>query len=413
MKSMVSDLSAIDAELDALGRPAEDAARLARTYFEGDLSSLAEVDQVLEALASTSVIAGTESTLGHQAAAQHGEAAAAQHSEAAAIQDSDEPAMQHGEESPWLQPQNQPAQEDATSPAILLPEDPTAVTPGPAARPAENAQHAPRTREASDAQPPQAGAADHPAEQDHAAPAHTGAINGTSNTAQRELPALPDGNWPWLAEDAEPGPDGDPTEVTAAEGAFRLELEPSPEEPADAEYAGSEPLAFSAFAHRRGARDTPVPDPEAEFEALFSDASDPVGVEQRHSQVFEALEGHAFADELSSDTEHTQVDLSADDEGEADELTRALLGEHEEPTDVVDRATLKGLDLATPAADTAEEEDLDLAELDIEEVDLDLIEDAEEPAAEVRKPPPLPSSRPSAPEKRPSFLGKLFSRRED
>jgi hypothetical protein len=209
---------------------------------------------------------------------------------------------------------------------------------------------------------------------------------------------------------------------------------------------GSQPIAVSG----RPTHNPPAEldrDPDAEFDALLSEATDPRGMptysgsnEIDADDLLRGLEG-------DEDDEPDLDDVTQNDPHEAELLTRALYENGDDNTDVLDRATLGDLERAAarsePARPEAEDTDSDLASLlgpdELDSGELEILDDEPTlapqpmpmpmpiednplatmpvpPAASARPglsnkaPPPPPPS--SSPEKRPSLFGRLFTKRE-
>jgi len=198
---------------------------------------------------------------------------------------------------------------------------------------------------------------------------------------------------------------------------------------------GSQPLSIGAPAALSRASRTEIDqdrirerdrDPDAEFDALLSEATDPRGIpvvgsgELDTDDLLRGLE----LDE-PEDTPITQESEADQATHEADELARSLYEEPEaDNTEILDRASALAIEALAPGknpalrpgdkeADTFREEFSLDAELDSGELEI-MLEDEEPGPASSRapesasRPPKGPPPPPPAPEKRPSILGRLF-----
>ncbi|HEX6240011.1 MAG TPA: hypothetical protein VFZ61_03930, partial [Polyangiales bacterium] len=184
---------------------------------------------------------------------------------------------------------------------------------------------------------------------------------------------------------------------------------------------GSQPIMLSGPPGRGGSAFSDR-DPDAEFDALLSEATDPRGIptgaragtsgEIDTDDLLRGLEGDELPDaEVSADE---LAAAHADEPHEADLLTRSLFDEDAgDSTEITDRGALLNAVVATKAADA----DVTLAdELDADDLEL-VMEDEEDgatiapPAAQQSSKAPPPPPPPGA-DKRPSLLGRLFNKRE-
>jgi hypothetical protein len=181
-------------------------------------------------------------------------------------------------------------------------------------------------------------------------------------------------------------------------------------------------------------------DPDAEFDALLSEATDPNGMptDAGDAEVDELLQGlgeDEFSGDLHADLATTEFNPEASAETEVhdatEELALLMLEDGDDATEVLDRATLGAIESHTPAVTTpagprsaahgaaeaalegaapAHEDTLtafDSAELEVGE--LEIVMD-EAPTKAPPAPPPPPAG---VAEKRPSgFLGRIFGRGE-
>jgi hypothetical protein len=181
---------------------------------------------------------------------------------------------------------------------------------------------------------------------------------------------------------------------------------------------GSRPLSIGAPAANRATRSMDR-DPDAEFDALLSEATDPRGIP--------VVSGELDTDDLLRGLEMDDLDMEEPRESEADqvtheadELARSLYEESEpDNTEILDRASAMAIEAQAPGragglapeGDTIREElSLD-AELDSGELEIMLDDEPGPP------PPPAPSKAPPPPpgagEKRPSILGRFFGGKRD
>jgi hypothetical protein len=143
-------------------------------------------------------------------------------------------------------------------------------------------------------------------------------------------------------------------------------------------------------------RDALERDPDAEFDALFDDATNPSGIPTRPEE--DDLNVDALLDGLRGPTDPPR-------QTEADAATRALLGELEgESTDIIDSSRFQASLDPFP-----EEEELGSSEFEILLGDEGTASDIVPAMGTTKKPT---SNKPGTPEKRPSFLGRLFGRKE-
>jgi hypothetical protein len=232
-------------------------------------------------------------------------------------------------------------------------------------------------------------------------------------------------------------PEDLPQEESAQAGSHELD----PFDDVQDALEGSQPIAVSAARATLGPGADLDRDPDAEFDALLSEATDPRGIptvgassEIDTDDLLRGLEGEPGSDEAGGEAPH-----------EADLLTRSLYEDSSDNTDILDRATLGAIESAARGSDTRpdddDEEDTLASLLTPDELDsgeLEIIDDeptlapqstplktAQAPArptppkaptvrpglSNKAPPPPPPSGKP---EKRPSggLLGRLFTKRE-
>jgi hypothetical protein len=187
---------------------------------------------------------------------------------------------------------------------------------------------------------------------------------------------------------------------------------------------GSQPIMLdSARASGRGTFSDR--DPDAEFDALLSEATDPRGIptglragasgEVDTDDLLRGLEGDELADDEVSPEDLAAAD--ADEPHEADLLTRSLFEDAGEATEITDRATLAAPPRAVQAAEAEADDEASLDD-ELDAGDLEIVMEEEDetatlapPAAQLSKGPPPPP--PPGGDKRPSLLGRLFTKRED
>jgi hypothetical protein len=430
------DLSALDAELDGLGRAPENVTALARDFagvtLSGSLSSqLEQVDAELSALS-------------------HGELQAS----AAPAREAREPSQEpSGVVSVGL---SQQAEHFAPEPERLAELEPLS------ARAPEGALRLPESELAPESLAPE------PTLESQTFEHKLGSSRGASLTESQEI-VLPDpiareelstesGELRLSGSDPESGsfelPDS-PTEPrivhedAAPAGASSSE-ELLPFDDVQDALEGSQPIAVATSNRPTASPITDLDrDPDAEFDALLSEATDPRGIptvgassaEIDTDDLLRGLEGGEFADEGS-------LDMLVDDAPhEADALTRSLYEDSSDSTDIVDRATLGALETAKNRTDThpddeGDDQDATLASLmtpdELDSGELEIIDDEPTLAPQTTplktapapaKPPPprTPTARPGLsnkappppppsgkPDKRPSggLLGRLFTKRE-
>jgi hypothetical protein len=416
---MQFDFSALDSELESLGRPAEDALALARKFASGSAASapgagLDEIDRTLAAL---------ESDGGSNVALAIG---------------------------PWTGAQ--PAEALDTSPAVpshevwaSVPSEPEAPASAPSAPPPEAAAALYEAPAPAYSEPPAPAYSEPP-------PARaSGAPPATPLTQSQEI-VLPDpiARDELSTESGELRLDGHepssgsfelpetPISARTPEGSLRPEPRGSAREQnieaqdlaragaeADARpltpfddvqdaLEGSQPLLLDS-AHRElsafGDRD-----PDAEFDALLSEATDPRGMPTRAGasgevdtdDLLRGLEGDELTDDVLSVDELAAAD--ADEPNEVELLTRSLFEDTGDSTEVIDRSvfgTLQSEPKTDPDPTLADE--LDSGELEIVMEDDNGATLAPPPGPQSSKAPPPP---PPPGDKRPSLLGRLFNKRD-
>jgi hypothetical protein len=196
---------------------------------------------------------------------------------------------------------------------------------------------------------------------------------------------------------------------------------------------GSEPLSIGN-AKARLSKAPPFKfdrDPDAEFDALLSEATDPGGIptggidsgpDELLGLDDEDLDGDLHADLATAEFDPGASSVTEAVSEAADELAQLMLEDSEDSTEVLDRTTLDAIEASapednpfvralpaspTPLADEDPLADFD-SELDVGE--LEILMDEDQPPTKAAPPPPPPA--PST-EKRPSgFLGRFFGRNE-
>lgn len=205
---------------------------------------------------------------------------------------------------------------------------------------------------------------------------------------------------------------------------------------------GSQPISIGN-ANRGPSKAPPFAfdrDPDAEFDALLSEATDPNGMptDGDDSEVDDLLQGlgeDELGEDLHADLATTEFNPEASAETEVhdatEELALLMLEEPDDATEVLDRATLGAIESSAPAVTTpaaarsephgaaeaalegaapAQEDTLtefDSGELEMGELEIVMDE------TPTKAPPPPPPPPSGGPEKRPSgFLGRIFGRGE-
>jgi hypothetical protein len=416
MTAMQFDFSALDAELDRLGPPAEDALTLAQRYAPPELAAgalgrplpLDQIDRALAALESDG------EPLPPVALQREPVPFAPSFTPPAPVNAPAEyrEAQERRSEPPQAFASTFPSEPPAAIAAGFPSEPPPAIAAGfPSAPPAplyavDFPSEPPPPVEAAPAlqsEPPtlrDPREPEHTEEPDaHAAPR---AARGATLTQSQEI-VLPDPVREELAtESGELRLDGD----EPSSGSFELP------ESATAPRITAPGRGASAFTDR---------DPDAEFDALLSEATDPRGIptgariassgEVDTDDLLRGLEGDELADEELSAQELAAA--HADEPHEADLLTRSLFEDAGESTEITDRSALVN---AVAAAKTAEA-DITLAdELDADDLEIVMEEDEDgatlaPPAGPQSSKAPPPPPPPGA-DKRPSLLGRIFNKRE-
>jgi hypothetical protein len=451
MTVMQFDFSALDAELESLGRPPEDALSLARHYAPlaardgapgSGLTLLDEIDRTLAALE------GDNGELG-DASDRFGARAEPRASTAwqTVPQYEDSPrsgarALKSVAPEAPLPPTAQPV-EEAVQAVPTPPLQPATLDSQPPAASNFGSPAEPRASTFGSPAEPRASTFGSPAEPRASTPPAPESVPPTQERRQAALTqsqeiVLPDpiARAELSSESGELRLDGD----DPSSGSFELPETPTepriaPEEVAPAEAAGAAPLLpfdevqdalegsqplmlDSARAAARNAFHDR--DPDAEFDALLSEATDPRGIptgartgssgEIDTDDLLRGLEGDALADEEVSPDELAAAE--ADEPHEAELLTRSLFEDAGEATEINDRNAL-GVVPRAPAsldADAMLADELDSGELEIVMEDDDSATLAPPPAQQLSKGPPPPP--PPGTDKRPSLLGRLFHKRE-
>lgn len=181
---------------------------------------------------------------------------------------------------------------------------------------------------------------------------------------------------------------------------------------------GSEPVTFTSPRSSSSPFALGDRDPDAEFDALLSEATDAHGIPVRASgevdtdELLRGLEG----DDLTEVTPDTLSPAGIAGAREADLLTQSLLDDEEgEHTDVIDRDALEALEAAS-----VQDDELVMAdELDSGELEIVLEGDDQEDGADTIAPPlaqtgKAPPPPPHPDDKRPhNLLGRLFGKRDE
>jgi hypothetical protein len=239
-----------------------------------------------------------------------------------------------------------------------------------------------------------------------------------------------------------------PEDVPQEESAQARSRELDPFDDVQDALEGSQPIAVSSSRAALGPGAELDRDPDAEFDALLSEATDPRGIptlgassEIDTDDLLRGLEGSEPGDDEGGLEELEESDDRAPHE--ADMLTRSLYEDSSDNTDILDRATLGAIQSAAHGSDTRPDDDDDaddtLASLmtpdELDSGELEIIDDEPtlalqtplQPAPAKPPPPRAPTARPglsnkappppppsSKPEKRPSggLLGRLFTKRE-
>ncbi len=408
---MQFDPSAIDAQLTALGAPHPNALQLARSYV-GTLPSLGEVDQALDALLSAS-----PGVVLPQVAPAKPKSLAPAAVAPAANPESLAPAAL--DLSSVLEPEEEPALElaaDAEEPS-------TGLRPGlPTSEDAEL-----KTTAAAEAAAPR---------ESLPAPAESVPSSGSFNLGDAADGLEEDGDADFEAEFAAlsnvdhsgalPRPVSEPAPAAQAEPA---QAEPAEAAPAALAIEEDDPEADAVLSLFDAMDDVPEESSASpiDHDALFKSAA-PVSPSKRPSLRVEErdpdAEFDALFDEASQPTNLPPT--AATDEGSMDDLLRDLGapampqglapkhdsqfpadGELDDPTEIFD---MRSLDSMPPSqeAKPAFPDDHELPSTDFEIVlDDDLSEEDVAGAASESSPPPSPSKPPKLPE-RPSLLGRLF-----
>jgi hypothetical protein len=185
---------------------------------------------------------------------------------------------------------------------------------------------------------------------------------------------------------------------------------------------GSEPISFANRASQSKAPGFPFDrDPDAEFDALLSEATDPNGMptDAPPRAADDLLQG--LDDDLHEDLATSE--FAVDERAELDSVATAtdelglLLEDLEDSTEILDRESLDAIHAAAPASTTPARADArgqaeDILAEEFDASDLEIVMEEEE--APTKAPPPPPPAPSSGPEKRPSgFLGRFFGRERE
>ena len=358
------DFSAIDAELSTLGPEPAELATLARR-FAGELGSLADVDRALEAL-------GVAVELPPAPARP-----------ALRLEYVPTPAERDAPLELQVDDDELGASVDAAlTPMLSI--DPPANVGGPSPQSGEiplpepvrrAVEQEPISGELSlDAEAPTSGSFELPSE--------TPAVSQPSAPLHSDYPAL---SVDAVAEDDE---DADalfasfqsaPPATTPAGGARLKGLSDLPP-------GGEKPESWSGSSR----------DPDAEFDAIFSDATSPSGLPTR---------GFAFSDDESPSAEDLLTGLEAPMAPGVEPL------EAEDSTEIIDSRTLGSITANAKSEDNPFRDEEEFGSTDFEIV---MEEEGEAPGKDAKKtpPPPLPNKPADPNDKRPSFLGRIFGRKD-
>ncbi len=371
------DLSHIDAELTALGEvPADlDASRAALAGL--DLSSLSAVDAALTALGEPADAASFKLELKALPAFSIDEAHETQETQAA-----------------------QELSETAASVDEARPKSGEIALGEPVRR-----REPPQSGELSlDADPPRSGAFELPSEIEDDAPHEMEPADDSQPPVLADVtpisfqPPAGMGNAPAPTREELDASIDDALSLLSDddfEADFEADLGPAlSAEPITTDQAvPDEPTSLDMAAEVRDALER---DPDAEFDALFDDTTHPSGIPTRPEE--DDFNVDALLDGLRGPTDPPR-------QTEADAATSALLGELEgESTEVIDSNSFQASLDPFP-----EEEELGSSEFEILLGDDGTASDIVPAMGTTKKPA---SNKPGTPEKRPSFLGRLFGRKE-
>jgi hypothetical protein len=367
------DFSAIDAELSTLGSEPAELATLARR-FAGELGTLADVDRALDALGVAAELPAAPARAPLRL----------EYVQSAAERDAPLELSVEGDEL------------DASVDAALTPMlsvDPPANVGGRAPQSGEipliepvrraSAQDPVSGELALDGEAPTSGSFELPEE---SPPARSGASIPAAGSAKHS-------DYPVLSVDAldDDDPDTDdlfgsfqsaPPATTPSGGARLKGLSDLPP-------GGEKPETWTGSSR----------DPDAEFDAIFSDATSPSGLPTR---------GFAFGDDDSPSAEDLLSGLEAPPAPGAEQPLEA-----EDRTEIMHSSTLGNITANAKSEDNPFRDEEEFGSTDFEIV---MDDEGEAAPKDPKKTPPPPLPKPSSSsdpnEKRPSFLGRIFGRKD-
>jgi hypothetical protein len=413
MTDMQFDFSALDRELESLGQPAEDALALARKFAQPGNSSLArertgsalgldEIDRTLAALESDGGSEAAPPTSPWDSTVPVTAAPTSADTRASSKPPRGKPRAFYSE--PPAAPRSEPpaARSEPPTPTPTAPESepPAAYSEAPPA-PVSVAPSAPPLTQSQEIVLPDPIARDE--------------LSTESGELRLDGPEPSSGSFELPESSTEP-------RIEPRIEQHARELTPSPttervltpfDDVQDA-LEGSQPLLLDS-AHRDlssfGDRD-----PDAEFDALLSEATDPRGIptgsgtsgEVDTDDLLRGLEGDDLGDDVLSVEELTAAE--ADEPNEAERLTRSLFEDTGDNTEVIHRDMFAAAESGPKTdPDPTLADELDSGELEIV-MDDDGATLAPPPGPQSSKAPPPPP--PAAGEKRPSLLGRIFNKRD-
>jgi hypothetical protein len=448
------DLSALDAELDSLGRAPENTKSLAEAFagiaLAGSLSArLQQVDAELSALSDGSYVPPARVDIRPARVDQAPAPRVHEPSGVVRVESSLFHAHEESREQAWDAPIMGPAGEEP--PAF-------GATAHAEAHESEYPAHASSSAESI---PPEQ-------HSDSGRFAHAGELRAAALTESQEI-VLPDP----IAREELSNESGELSLSGSEPSSGSFELPDSPTEPRitteDANLSGttdqtdallpfddvqdalegSQPIAVAGRPTLSPGTDLDR-DPDAEFDALLSEATDPRGIPtvgaSSEIDTDDLLRGLDGGDQADDDVSLEDIEDDQDAPHEADALTRSLYEDAGDSTEILDRASLSAIESTAPRSDTRpdaeSDSDLDasLASLmtpdELDSGELEIIDDeptlapqmtplksmpakppppksqTARPGLSNKAPPPPPPS--SNPEKRPSggLLGRLFSKRD-
>lgn len=408
---MQFDFSALDRELEALGQPADNALALARQFASAnpvaDGSSaplqLDDIDRTLAALESDGGVdfaALPQNTWVPKVASERPRAAPP----------SEAPRATYDSTPPASFAPDSVAPDSIAPPASLAPASiapgaglaadsiaPPASVPPDSIRPPTSAPPALLTQSQEIVLP------DPIAREELSTESGELRLDGEASSGSFELPETPT------------VPRIEPHDIPGAVSAAAHEL--SPFDDVQDALEGSQPIMLEAG--QRESRGFGDRDPDAEFDALLSEATDPRGIPTgggTHSaeidtdDLLRGLEGDELPDTVVSEEE---LAAAHDDEpNEAELLTRSIFEDNGDSTEVIDRNAFSAPVAEKNLGDEGVtlDDELDSGELEIVMEDDDGATLAPPPGPQSSKAPPPP---PPPADKRPSLLGRLFNKRDN